>query len=246
MGHNMETVTYKIIRLLKSILPISIKLKLKSLTAKVENKGVNVYIHPTVQIIGASNVSIGDNTCISEFTWINANHRIKDEIEVCFGKNCFIGRRNFFSSGQRIEIGPYTLTTIECKFICSTHIADNPLVPYIAAGTTYNHSIKVGANCFFGVGATVLGNVTIGCGSIIGTGSIVTRDIPPFSIAIGNPAKVIKMYSFSRSIWIDIDSIREDDLVSNPDEQKYIQLLSANYKDISMPIIAAGSNLGNL
>lgn len=235
-----------ILAILKLLIPSIIKCKVRSWFAKGCNKGRGVYLHPSVQLIGASNVSIGDNSCIGEDTWINVNRRIKGELEVVIGDHCFIGRRNFFSSGKNIRLGHYTLTTIECKFICSSHLADNPLIPYIASGTTFNQAINIGANCFFGVGAIVLGNVSIGCGSIIGSASMVTTDVPSFSIVIGNPARVIKRYSFAKSCWMNALSVTEEDLAANPSEEEYLRILRDGYSSIVMPRIAAGSDLGNL
>ena len=52
--------------------------------------------------------------------------------------------------------------------------------------------IVIGDYVWIGGGAIILPGVTIGEGSIIGAGSVVSRDIPPYSVAIGSPAKVIK------------------------------------------------------
>jgi acetyltransferase-like isoleucine patch superfamily enzyme len=217
-----------------------------SLLSKGCSKGHGVYLHQTVQMLGASNVAIGNNTCIGEQTWINVNNRTADEIAISIGNNCFIGRRNFFTSGKNIKIGDYALTAVDCKFICSTHIADNPFVPYITSGTTLDGSICVGANCFFGAGAMVLGNVVIGYGSVIGAGSLVTKDVPPFSLVVGSPAKILRRYSFSKQIWIDVDLVTEDDLKDMPSEGTYLEILRNNFSAIAMPVIAAGSDLGNL
>lgn len=205
-----------------------------------------MYLHSSVQMLGASNVAIGDNSCVSEQTWLNVNHRNQGEIAIQIANNCFIGRRNFFSSGKKIEIGSYVLTTIDCKFVCSSHITDNPLVPYIASGTTSDETIRVGANCFFGAGAMVLGNVSIGHGSVIGANCLVIGDVPPFSIVVGSPAKILRRYSFSRQSWIDIDAVTEDDLENNPNEADYLDMLMKSHPLISMPLIAAGSDLGDL
>ena len=227
-------------------MPLSWKYRLLSRLSKKCTKGRGVYLHPSVQMLGAQNVEIGNNTCISEQTWLNVNHRNQGEIAIKIGDNCFIGRRNFFSSGKKVVIGHYVLTTTDCKFICSSHITDNPGVPYIATGTTSNESIHIGVNCFFGVGATVLGNVNIGHGSIIGANSLVLEDVPPFSVVVGSPARVLRRYSFSRKNWIDADLVTDDDLINNPNETAYLETLRRNHPEIPMPIAASGSDFGNL
>ena len=58
-------------------------------------------------------------------------------------------------------------------------------------GATRFGRITIGANCFLGDSVIVLPNVSIGQDSIIGAGSVVTRDVPPGSVAVGNPASVL-------------------------------------------------------
>ena len=52
--------------------------------------------------------------------------------------------------------------------------------------------INIGKRCWIGSGAIILGGVTIGDGTTIGAGSVVVKDIPPYSVAVGNPCKVIR------------------------------------------------------
>ena len=56
----------------------------------------------------------------------------------------------------------------------------------------YTHPVHIGDNVWICTGALVLPGVTIGANSIIGAGSVVTKDIPPNSLAVGNPCKVIR------------------------------------------------------
>ena len=64
-----------------------------------------------------------------------------------------------------------------------------------------NNLITVGDNCWIGEKTTILPGVNIGKGCVIGAMSVVTKDIPDYSIAAGNPARVIKRYDFEAHEW---------------------------------------------
>ena len=74
-------------------------------------------------------------------------------------------------------------------------------------------------NVFIGLGATILPGVTIGSNSVIGAGSVVTRDVPPWSIAAGNPCRVIRTITDAdrNKLFKDeeIDTEAWDDIVAN-------------------------------
>lgn len=208
--------------------------------------GRGSYIHPSVHLLGKGNIRVGSNTCVSESCWLNVNHREKNKISIEIGSNCFIGKQNFFTSGDAILIGDYTLTTIGCKFVGSTHKIEDPQIPYLLTGTTSDDQIQIGVNCFLGAGATVLGNVKVGHGSVIGADSLVLRDVPPFSIVIGNPAKVVKRYSFAKKTWLPVSEISNNDEIGMPNEQEYLAQLKTKFPHVNMPWIAAGKNMGDI
>ena len=103
-----------------------------------------------------------------------------------------------------------------CLDVCPVHIGDNvfigpnvtlatpmhPLLPeernvrQRSDGGYYNleyaKPIRIGDNCWLASNVVVCGGVTIGVGSVIGAGSVVTRDIPPHSLAVGNPCRVLR------------------------------------------------------
>ena len=78
----------------------------------------------------------------------------------------------------------HSIETVGVPVVLSTWVGSRPELP--------DDAITIGTDVWIGAGVIVLGGITIGSGSVIGAGSVVTRDIPPFSIAVGNPARVIR------------------------------------------------------
>ena len=89
-------------------------------------------------------------------------------------------------------------------------------------------------------------HVKIGRGSIIGASALVTGDVAPLSIVIGNPGRTIKWYSFHRKSWADIGDFTELDERAIPQLDDYLGQLWANAKDFNPPRAAAGYRRGNL
>ena len=109
------------------------------------------------------NVSVGENF------YSNVNLVILDEAPVTFGDNVFIAPNcGFYTAGHPIDAARRN------------------------QGLEYAKAITVGDNVWIGAQVCVLPGVTIGDGCVIGAGSVVTRDIPANSIAVGNPCRVIK------------------------------------------------------
>lgn len=110
------------------------------------------------------------------------------------GNNCYWGKMNTisidFSRPSLVEIGDNV--RINYGFTLMTHDGSNMVLRRVYKDfVSSSGHVKIGNNVYFGRWCTVLKGVTIGDNCIIGYGSIVTRDIPSNSVAIGRPAKVI-------------------------------------------------------
>lgn len=208
--------------------------------------GKNTYIDKSVHVTGWKNILIGHNTGISEGTWINVNERLGDKKHIVIGNNCYIGKRNFFSSGLLIKISDYFMSGVECKFMGSDHLFDNPFLPYISTGTSTKKEIIIETNVWLGAGVIVIGNVIIGRGSIVGAGSLINKDIPPFSIVVGNPCKIIKRYDFSLEEWVKVDEYNSNSNLLIPKEEEYIKKLQQNCPNVRIPFVACGKSKGDL
>ncbi len=207
--------------------------------------GSDVLIDPTVQVLGLTNVKIGSGTQVGEFGWFNVNHRTADESRIGIGRNCLIGRRNLFSSGESIQIDDFCLTASDVAFLCSDHIIADPSRPYVASGNAATDRIVVEPNCWFGLGALVLGNVVVGRGSVVSARSIVLEDVPPFSIVVGTPARVIKRYSFVERQWIRADKFDAAAEAAIPGLEEYRAQLSVDKPVSRTHALASGYVMGS-
>lgn len=112
-----------------------------------------------------------------------------------YGYNIEIGE-NFYSNHNLVILDPAKVTFGDNVFIgpnCGFYTACHPLdVEERNKWLEYAKPITVGNNVWFGGGVTVLAGVRVGDNCTIGAGSVVTKDIPPNSLAVGNPCRVIR------------------------------------------------------
>ncbi len=103
------------------------------------------------------------------------------------GKNVFINACCRFQDQGGIEIGKGVLIGHNTTIATLNHDFNPNLRQNITPA-----SVKIGNNVWIGSDSTILPNVTIGDGAIVGAGSVVTKDVPPNTIVAGNPARVIR------------------------------------------------------
>lgn len=124
------------------------------------------------------------------------------------GKNCKIGDHVHIAAGENVVIGDNCLfaSKIYISDIChgdysDSESASNPNTPPDERKLSTN-KVAIGNNVWLGDNVCILPGVTIGNGCIIGANSVVNRDIPTNSIAVGAPAKVVKKYDDEKRIWL--------------------------------------------
>ena len=133
------------------------------LTRLMAFKGENTVIEPNFFCDYGYNIMIGDNF------YANHNLVILDAAEVTFGDNVFIGPN--------------------CGFYTSGHPLDSETRNQ---GLEYAKPIKIGNNVWIGGNVCIMPGVTIGDNVVIGAGSVVIKDIPSGTVAVGNPCKPVK------------------------------------------------------
>jgi lipopolysaccharide O-acetyltransferase len=151
-------------------------------------KGLTTGVNIRIVAFPAQGISpvleIGDNVQINDSVHIGAVERIY------IGNNTLIASRVFISDHNH---GEYR----------ASNLMSSPDVPP-AKRPLSSRPVYIGNNVWLGEQVSILSGVTIGDGAIIGANSVVVSDIPPNTISVGNPAKVIRYYDFHKNEWLRI------------------------------------------
>lgn len=146
-------------------------------------------------------IEIGYNTTILSNARIQNFYPKAGETIIKIGSGCFIGFNTSLLNASRIEIGDNVLFASNVLITSENHGMDpENSIPYMDQ-TLSSKPVIIEDGCWIGEKVCIMPGVTIGSKSIIGAGSIVTKSIPPYCIAVGNPAKVIKKYNFKSHKW---------------------------------------------
>jgi acetyltransferase-like isoleucine patch superfamily enzyme len=163
------------------------------------NCNYTIYFKNNITIIGYKNIHIGEGFCANEDVKIEAwtkhgNQQFHPNIII--GDNVFMNCRTHISATQNMKIGNGVLFGSDVFVSDNNHGQSNSRKELMIRPNKrdlYSKGpISIGDNAWIGDKAVILGGVSIGEGAIIGASSVVTKDIPPYSIAVGNPAKVIR------------------------------------------------------
>ena len=152
-------------------------------------------------------ISIGDDTLIGPGVALSAGmvpgQECISKVVVSIGDRCLIGRGSGIVGHFSIEIGNDVWTGHHVYITDQNHGYDDVTRP-ISQQSQPERPVVIGDGSWLGHGAVVLPGVTIGKHVVIGANSVVTKDIPDFSVAVGSPARVIRQYDETLG-WVNVD-----------------------------------------
>jgi len=148
----------------------------------------NFHRHPTAIICHPENVIQEENSHINEYVLVRS-----PIAKLHMKKNSHLGPFTVVFTGDHgIEIGENSMIAPHCNFIEGSHEYRGPIeTPMQFSGNFSDGPIIIEDDVWIGANCTILHNVRIGKGSVIGANSLVNKDVPPYSIMGGSPAKVI-------------------------------------------------------
>ena len=133
------------------------------------------------------NVTIGRNVMISPSSYYGRDLGIGLEM----GDNSSIGPHGYIGCSGKIKIGSNVMFGPKCSLFAENHLFSDTTSTIKSQGVS-NKGINVEDDCWIGSNVIILDGVTIGKGSVIGAGTIITKDIPAYSVVIDKREKIVK------------------------------------------------------
>lgn len=209
----LETAKYELLTLLFGRVPglFGLFARQKFYRLILGGMGKRSVIGKDVTLRHPSKFFLGNNSIIDEYCHISA--RGGPEARIIIGENSLIGRHSslrvrdgrieiddyadigeFCNIGttSSIKIGKYVLIAAYTYVGAAYHTHEEKDKPIALQGHKSRGGVSIGDNVWLGTKVTVTDGVTIGEGAIVGAHSLVNKDIPPYAIAFGTPAKVVK------------------------------------------------------
>ncbi len=171
--------------------------------------GTNVFISPRAVIKRGKGITLHDNVVVERgvMLWVDregayieigrdsyiSSYAILNTFDgwIRMGDNCSVNNYAILYGHGGLDIGDNVRIAAQAVIISMNHIYKDPEIPICRQGISAK-GIRIEDDVWVGAGAKIVDGVTIGKGSVIGAGAVVTKDIPPYSIAVGVPARVIK------------------------------------------------------
>jgi acetyltransferase-like isoleucine patch superfamily enzyme len=154
--------------------------------------GLNLMEYATLNALSYKGVEIGDNFTLGKFAIIECTGVLRDVGDsLRIGNNvginhyCFIGVRGNITIGDHVIFGP------RVNIFSENHIFNGLDIPIKNQGVEKKDTI-IGNDVWIGASVSIMPGVKIGNGCVIAAGSVVTKDVPDFSVVAGVPAEVIK------------------------------------------------------
>ena len=155
--------------------------------------GADVYLVQGVYLHACPDgIAIGANTCVMHNAELHVfNFRGLPHAFIKIGRDAFIGESVVIRGQGGVTIGDSVLIAPQAKILAVNHRFADITRPVIEQGIS-GEGILIEDGAWIGAGAAVLDGVRVGRGAVIGANAVVTRDVPPHTVAVGVPARVIR------------------------------------------------------
>ena len=190
VGIAARALVYRLIMPLEGLPAIESGVRLRH--ARNIRLGPRVYLDQGVYLHGCpQGIEIGADTCVMHNTELHVfNFRDLPRAFIRVGAGCFIGESVVIRGQGGVTIGDSVLVAPMAKILAVNHNHADPSRPVMDQGIS-GRGIVIEDGAWIGAGAAILDGTRIGARAVVGANAVVTRDVPPQSVAVGVPARVV-------------------------------------------------------
>jgi len=199
VGIGLRALGYKLMMRLDGFVAIENGVRLRFASNIHLGRGVyldqGVYLHACPRSgsgAGPRGIEIGEGTLVMANAILHVyNFRHLPHAGIVIGRNALIGEANVIRGQGGVTIGDNVYTAPLVQILAVEHVYDDPSRPISEQGIMAE-GIVIEDDAWIGAGAIITDGVRVGKGSVVGAGAVVTRDVPPHSVVMGVPARVVK------------------------------------------------------
>lgn len=191
VGVGLRGILYRLILKMDGLAAIENNVRLRF--ASNIRLGKNVYLDQGTYLHACPNgIEIGDDTIVMHGAILHVyNFRDIPHSGIKIGRNSLVGEYSIIRGQGGVTIGDRVYTSPFTQIIAVNHVFDDPKRPFVDQGITAE-GIVIEDDVWLGAGAVITDGVRVGKGAVVAAGAVVTKDVPPYTVVGGVPARVIK------------------------------------------------------
>jgi acetyltransferase-like isoleucine patch superfamily enzyme len=143
-----------------------------------------------LQMLREGRLELGEHVLFEPGVWLTGTGRIR------IGSGSFLNLNVMVAAQELVEIGEHCMFANGCFITDADHRFDDPVKPVPWQGFTSKGPTRIGDNVWCGAHVVITSGITVGERCVIGANSVVTRDLPPHTIAVGAPARALRTVEY--------------------------------------------------
>lgn len=163
--------------------------------------GRSAHICSSFRVDGPSNIELGEAAFIQRGAWLYCQAIDDTPARLQIGVGCVLGYNNHLTSVRSVVLEDHVLTANNVYITDNMHSYEDVSVPIMHQAVVFKAAVVIGRGSWIGENVSILG-ASIGRNCVIGANSVVTHNIPDYSVAVGAPAAVVRQYNPGDLKWV--------------------------------------------
>ena len=174
---------------------------------KLPNHPKKISIGKDVRILHPEHITIGENCTIGLGAALCPLHNHKGKeypSKIIIGKNVNLGAYDRIASAYSVTVEDDVLFAAFVHITDHSHGFEDITLPIMYQDIIHKGPVLIGKGSWLAFGCHILSGVKIGEHCVVAANAVVTKDVPPYSVVAGNPARIVKHFDFEKKKWVKV------------------------------------------